>query len=319
MTLLGIIWNPEDTLFTLGPIQIKYYNSLWIAAFILGWNLMKNVFKKENKPTEKLDSLFVYTVLSIMLGARLGHVFFYDWAYYQNHLVEILLPIREQNNSSLFGIINGYAFTGFAGLASHGAALAAVIGLYLFSKKEKDISFLWLVDRIALPSAIGGAFVRLGNFFNSEINGKVVDESFIFATKFVRDHSDMSAYQALQTTGQPSVSRAYAALVNDPAYADILAQIPYRHPAQLYEAFAYALLFVIMYYVLYPKAELRNKPGFLFGTWLVGIFSARFIIEFFKKSQGGFEESLGLLTTGQWLSIIPVLLGTYLMIRKVKA
>ncbi|MCH1595458.1 MAG: prolipoprotein diacylglyceryl transferase, partial [Flavobacteriaceae bacterium] len=103
MTLLGIIWNPEDTLFTLGPIQIKYYNSLWIAAFILGWNLMKTVFKKENKPTEKLDSLFVYTVLSIMLGARLGHVFFYDWAYYQNHLVEILLPIREQKNSSLFG------------------------------------------------------------------------------------------------------------------------------------------------------------------------------------------------------------------------
>jgi phosphatidylglycerol:prolipoprotein diacylglycerol transferase len=246
-------------------------------------------------------------------------VFFYDWAYYQVHLIEILLPIREQNNSSLFGIINGYTFTGFAGLASHGAALAAVIGLYFFSRKEKKIPFLWLVDRIAIPSAIGGAFVRLGNFFNSEINGKVVDENFIFATKFVRDHSDMSAYQVLQTTGKSSVGSAYDALVNDPAYADILAQIPYRHPAQLYEAFAYALLFVIMYYVFYPKAELRNKPGFLFGTWLVGIFTARFIIEFFKKSQGGFEESLGLLTTGQWLSITPMLLGTYLMIRRVKA
>ncbi len=129
----------------------------------------------------------------------------------------------------------------------------------------------------------------------------------------------MSAYQALQATGQPSVSKAYTALVNDPAYADILAQIPYRHPAQLYEAFAYALLFVIMYYVLYPKESLRDKPGFLFGTWLVGIFTARFIIEFFKKSQGGFEESLGLLTTGQWLSIVPILVGTYLMIRKAEA
>jgi phosphatidylglycerol---prolipoprotein diacylglyceryl transferase len=318
MTLLGIVWNPEDTLFNLGPLQIKYYNSLWIAAFIVGWQLMKRIFTTEGKPIDKLDSLFVYSVVSIMLGARLGHVFFYDWAYYQHHLIEILLPIREQRNASLFGLINGYTFTGFTGLASHGAAVAAIIGLYLYSRKFKEIDFLWLVDRIAIPSAIGGAFVRLGNFFNSEINGKPVEEGFVFATKFVRDHDDLSAYNALQITGQSSVSNAYNAIVNDPAYSEILASIPYRHPVQLYEAVAYALLFVILFYVIYPKPHLRNKPGFLFGLWLVGIFSARFVLEYFKKSQGGFEESLGLLTTGQWLSIVPIIAGLALMFRKSK-
>ena len=104
---LGFNWNPDDTLFTLGFIQIKYYNLLWIASFILGWYLMKEIFKKEGRSLEKLDSLFVYCVVSIMLGARLGHVFFYDWDYYQNHLIEILLPIRESMDGNLFGLIPG--------------------------------------------------------------------------------------------------------------------------------------------------------------------------------------------------------------------
>ena len=128
MYFLGFDWNPEGTLFKLGFIQIKYYNLLWIAAFVLGWFIMKKIFLNEKKSMEKLDSLFIYTVVSIMLGARLGHVFFYDWEYYQDHLAEILLPIRESANSSLFGLINGYEFTGFTGLASHGATIAAIIG-----------------------------------------------------------------------------------------------------------------------------------------------------------------------------------------------
>ena len=257
MTILGIVWNPNDTLLNIGPLQLKYYNTMWIATFALGWYLMKRFFTDEEKPLDKLDSLFVYSVVSIILGARLGHVIFYDWAYYQNHLIEILLPIRENPRSSLFGLINGYQFTGFTGLASHGAATAAIIAFYLFSRKVKSLSFFWIVDRVAIVSAIGGAFVRIGNFFNSEINGKPTDEAFLFATKFVRDADDMPAYQAVSLTKELSADAAYKAIASDPAFSEILEAIPFRHPVQLYEAFAYLGIFALMYFVFYPNKKWR--------------------------------------------------------------
>ncbi|MEM9078461.1 MAG: prolipoprotein diacylglyceryl transferase [Bacteroidota bacterium] len=318
MFFLGFDWNPDGTLFKLGFIQIKYYNLLWIAAFVAGWFLMKKIFQKEEKSAEKLDSLFIYSVVSIMLGARLGHVFFYDWDYYKNHLVEILLPIRESANESLFGIINGYEFTGFTGLASHGATIAAIIGIWLYCRKWEDIKMLWLLDRMVVVSAIGACFVRLGNFFNSEINGKIVDGSFPLATRFIRDSDDMPSYKAMTLTGEKTPSAAYNAIENNPQFANILEVIPYRHPAQLYEAAGYLILFIILYQ-LYWKTDKSNKTGFLFGLFMVGLWTIRFFVEFVKKSQGGFEDSLGnTLSTGQWLSIPMILLGLYFMFRPTK-
>ena len=318
MFFLGFNWNPDDTLLKLGFIQIKYYNLLWIAAFVVGWFLMKKIFKKEDKSMEKLDSLFIYGVVSIMLGARLGHVFFYDWDYYKNHLVEILLPIRESANESLFGFINGYEFTGFTGLASHGATIAAILGVWLYCRKWKDIKMLWLLDRMVVVSAIGACFVRLGNFFNSEINGKTVDGSFALATRFIRDSDDMPAYKAMSLTSEKTSSAAYKAIETNPEFANILETIPYRHPAQLYEAVGYLVLFVILYQ-LYWKTDKGNKTGFLFGLFMVGLWTVRFFVEFVKKSQGGFEDSLGdVLSTGQWLSIPMILLGLYFMFRPTK-
>ncbi|MEW2923187.1 MULTISPECIES: prolipoprotein diacylglyceryl transferase [Flavobacteriaceae] len=318
MYFLGFNWNPEGTLFKLGFIQIKYYNLLWIAAFVVGWFIMKKIFQNEKKSMEKLDSLFIYTVVSIMLGARLGHVFFYDWAYYQNHLVEILLPIRENANESLFGIINGYEFTGFTGLASHGATIAAIIGVWLYCRKWEDINMLWLLDRLVIPSAIGACFVRLGNFFNSEINGKTVDESFFMATRFIRDSDDMPAYKAMALTKQQTENAAYKAIEHNPDFTSILESIPFRHPAQLYEAICYVFVFITLY-LLYWKTDKKDKTGYLFGLFMVLLFAVRFVVEFFKKSQGGFEESLGLLSTGQWLSIPMVIIGLYFMFRPIKS
>jgi prolipoprotein diacylglyceryl transferase len=318
MYFLGFNWNPEGTLFKLGFIQIKYYNLLWIAAFVVGWFIMKRIFQNEKKSMEKLDSLFIYTVVSIMLGARLGHVFFYDWAYYQNHLVEILLPIRENANESLFGIINGYEFTGFTGLASHGATIAAIIGVWLYCRKWEDINMLWLLDRLVIPSAIGACFVRLGNFFNSEINGKTVDESFFMATRFIRDSDDMPAYKAMALTKQQNANAAYKAIEHNPDFTSILESIPFRHPAQLYEAICYVFVFITLY-LLYWKTDKKDKTGYLFGLFMVLLFAVRFVVEFFKKSQGGFEESLGLLSTGQWLSIPMVIIGLYFMFRPIKS
>ena len=307
MHFLGFIWNPDETIFQIGVLQIKYYNLLWILAFVLGWYIMKRIFQNENISLVKLDSLFVYAVVSIMLGARLGHVLFYQSELFVDDPLSILLPIQTTPE---------FKFTGFAGLASHGAAIGGIIGLYLFSRKNKGMSVLWLLDRVTITCAIGGAFVRLGNFFNSEINGRVVDKSFAFATKFIRDSDDMPAYKAIQLTKEKTASAAYRALENNPDFSSVLESIPYRHPVQLYEAFGYLLVFVVMYFWMYWKTDLKKKEGFLFGFWLAVMWGPiRFILEFFKKSQGGFEGTWGTFSTGQWLSIPFVLIGLYLMFR----
>lgn len=318
MHFLGITWNPNETLFNIGFIQIKYYNLLWITAFALGWFLMKRIFTNEKKSVEQLDSLFIYTVLGTMLGARLGHVFFYDWAYYSNHLLEILLPIRESDTGSLiFGLIDGYEFTGFTGLASHGAIIGIIISTYLYTRKHEGFNLLWVFDRMTIPFAIGAFCVRLGNFFNSEINGKVVDENFIFATKFIRDSDDLHPSKALGVTQEKTLNAAYDAIENNPQFSQYLAEIPYRHPAQLYEGVCYIFIFILLYY-LYWKTDKKNKAGYLFGLFLVLLWTVRFFVEFVKKSQGGFEESLGLLSTGQWLSIPFILIGLFLMFKPSK-
>ncbi|MEM1256896.1 MAG: prolipoprotein diacylglyceryl transferase [Bacteroidota bacterium] len=305
MHFLGFIWNPDETIFQIGFIQIKYYNLSWILAFVLGWYLMKRIFQNENKSMAQLDSLFVYGVVSIMMGARLGHVIFYQSELFTEDPLSILLPIQT---------VPEFKFTGFAGLASHGAAILGVIGLYMFTRKQKDISLLWLLDRVVMTCSIGGAFVRLGNFFNSEINGKEVEESFFMATKFVRDA--ISPSEVLRITKEQSVNVAYKALETNPDFTSYLEAIPYRHPVQLYEAMGYLIVFLIMYYWMYRKTDLPKKEGFLFGFWLVTMWGPiRFILEYFKRSQGGFEESWGTFTTGQWLSIPFVLIGLYLMFR----
>ena len=314
MYFLSFIWNPNETLFKIGFLQIKYYNLLWIVAFALGWFIMKRIFFNEKKSVEQLDSLFIYTVLATMLGARLGHVFFYDWAYYKNHIAEILLPIRESAGETLFGIINGYECTGFTGLASHGAAIGVIIGMYLYTRKHREFKILWVLDRVVIPVALGAFCVRLGNFFNSEINGKVTDESFIFATKFIRDSDDMHPSKALGITKEKTVNAAYDAIATKAEFSEYLAQIPYRHPAQLYEGVCYIFVFLLLYY-LYWKTDKKNKAGYLFGLFLVLLWTVRFFVEFVKKSQGGFEESLGLLSTGQWLSIPFIFIGLYFMFK----
>lgn len=317
MYFLGITWNLDDTLFKIGFIQIKYYNLLWIAAFAVGWYIMKKIFLREKKTVEQLDSLFIYTVLATMLGARLGHVFFYDWPYYKSHLLEILLPIRESANGTLLGFIEGYEFTGFTGLASHGATIGIIVAMYLYVRKYPEFKVLWLFDRLTIPAAIGCFFIRLGNFFNSEIVGKTVDKSFIFATRFVRNSDDLSSGEALQITKAKTVNVAYKLIENNPKFSEVLEIIPYRHPAQLYEGVGYIFVFIIVYY-LYWKTDKKDKPGFLFGTFLVLLWSIRFFVEYVKERQNSLDESMELLSIGQWLSIPFVIIGLYFMFRPTK-
>lgn len=171
---------------------------------------------------------------------------------------------------------NYYKFIGFQGLASHGGTIGVLIALGLYCKKFKT-NFLWLLDRIAIVGPIVGAFIRLGNFMNSEIYGKPTNGNW--GVVFQRD--------------------------------DL---IP-RHPTQLYEAFSYLLIFGILMYI-YRNKNIKKPNGLIFGLCLVLVFLARFIIEFFKENQVGFEDSMT-INMGQILSIPFIIIGLILMfIRK---
>jgi len=298
-----IIWNPSEGI-DLGFFVVRYYSLMFVIAFGLGWYIMKRIFERENESLEKLDSLFIWTVLATLLGARLGHVFFYDWEYYSNHLSEILLPFR---------FTPSFEFTGFQGLASHGAAIAIIVAMYYFSKKVMKRPLLWVLDRVVIPVASGAIFVRIGNFFNSEIIGHETDSAF--GIRFVRDQ--FSARDAVTQTQIQNPNEAYHAIVTNPKFSTLLQQVPARHPAQLYEAICYVFVFAILFF-LYWRTSVRERLGFLFGMFLVLLWSVRFAVEYVKESQGGIEEYLGLFSTGQWLSIPFILIGLYFIFNSEK-
>jgi prolipoprotein diacylglyceryl transferase len=229
---------------------------------------LKKIYIKEGKNVALLEPFLVHMVLGTIIGARLGEVLFYNWEYFQNNLLEIFLPIKIDDS--------GWKFIGFRGLSSHGATVGIIISIIIYKIKYKYDSVLWIFDRLVIAVAIGGMFVRVGNFFNSEIVGKFTNSDYgiIFLNR-----------------------------------GDNLP----RHPAQLYEAFGYLILFILLI-LIYNKSLLSHKKGFIFGFFLTILFTIRFIVEFVKESQGGIEENLGILATGQWLSIPFVFLGGLLMI-----
>jgi prolipoprotein diacylglyceryl transferase len=295
-----MIWNPSEGI-NIGFFTIRYYSLMFVIAFGLGWYIMKHIFKKENEPIEKLDTLFIWTVVATLLGARLGHVFFYEWEYYQNNPSEILLPFRFNPE---------FEFTGFQGLASHGAAIGVIIAMYFYSTKVIKRPMLWVLDRVVIPVASGAVFVRIGNFFNSEIYGHVTSKDNFYGVKFVREDEFWNSHSLSQITNTVNKNDAFNLIQNDTKFADILNQIPYRHPAQLYEAGLYIFVFLILF-VLYWKTETAEKHGLLFGYFLILLWSVRFVVEYVKVSQGGIEETFGLFSTGQWLSVPFILVGIY--------
>jgi len=277
MIFLKIQWTPSETLFKIGDFGIHYYSLMFVIAFSLGYYIIKNIYQKENVKTEYIEPLLIYVVISTLLGARLGEVFFYNWDYYSNHLLEVLLPIREREGETFFfGIFSDYEFIGFRGLASHGASIGIIIGLYLYQRKYKFKPLLWVLDRLSIPVSLGAGFIRIGNFFNSEIVGNYTGNNFgvIFSNR---------------------------------------GEILPRHPAQLYEAIGYFCLFFLLKY-FYNKGIAENK-GYIFGMFLSILFTIRFIVEFVKESQGGFESVLTLLSTGQWLSIPLIITGLFFIFR----
>ncbi len=300
MHVLKFDWNPITGIDIVGNFKLHFYSLMWIVAFILGLSIMKRIFKREKVSLEYLDPLFIYTVLATMLGARLGHVLFYQSELISQDFFSIFLPFRFKG---------GFEFTGFQGLASHGAAIGIIIGMYLYRKKYKYKSLLWILDRVVITVASGAVFIRSGNFINSEIIGKVSGD-FPLGVRFIQDFFHEKT--AIRETGINNAQKAYDAIANNPQFADLLEKVPYRHPAQLYESFCYIFVFLALWY-FYSKTPKKDQTGFLFGLFLVLLWTVRFVIEFFKEPQG--EEYINWfnLNTGQWLSIPFVLIGLYFM------
>jgi len=298
MYLLQFDWNPLTGIDIVGNFKIHFYSLMWIVAFVLGWHIMKRIFKRDKINIEYLDPLFIYTVLATMLGARLGHVIFYQSELFSQDFFSVFLPFRFNPK---------FEFTGFSGLASHGAAIGIIIGMYLYRKKYNYKSLMWILDRVVISVASGAVFIRIGNFINSEIIGKVTDSPL--GVRFIQD--EYGKAQITKLTGIQNPKKAYQAVTNNPDFQNLLEAVPFRHPAQLYESFCYVFVFLILVY-FYAKTNKGEQTGFLFGLFLVLLWTVRFFVEFVKEAQN-IERSDWLLNTGQWLSIPFILIGLYFM------
>lgn len=246
-------FSPE--IFSIGFLSIRWYGLLFAITFVVGYQIMQHIYKREGKPVADLDGLAIYVVLGTIIGARLGHCLFYAPDYYLANPFE-MLKIWE------------------GGLASHGGAIGILVAIWLFSRKKKNYSFLWIVDRVVIVVALGGLFIRTGNFVNSEVYGLPTDVPWavVFA---LRDN------------------------------------LP-RHPTQIYEALTYFSIFILLF-TIYKKSKPLPKDGLLFGIFLVLVFTSRFFWEFLKEVQSDFEHSLP-IDMGQILSIPFILLGIVMII-----
>lgn len=264
-----IHWSTDPEIIKLfGVFPLTYYGLLFTAGIGLAYYVAMRIYQRENIPAEHFDRLALYMVLGTVIGARLGHFLFYQPEYLWKAPLEVFLPIAKVNGS--------YQFDGYRGLASHGAAIGIIIAVILYCRKTK-LDFLWVADRLAIVVPLPCAFIRMGNFMNSEIIGKPTGGDYGIV------------FQLIDT-------------------------LP-RHPAQLYEATVYLLIFVIIAVVYRSNA----KPnGFIFGISLILLCSARFGIEFFKEEQVAFEQGM-MLNMGQWLSVPFILAGAALAVFKGKS
>jgi len=251
-----IYWNVSPDILRIGGFSLRWYGVLFAVLFALGYLMGKWIMRIEHKDERNLDKLLVYLILGTIIGARLGHCFFYEPGYYLRHPVEILEVWK-------------------GGLASHGGALGVLAALYLYARHHRDHPLMWLLDRVVVPTALGGALIRLGNLFNSEILGDPTHVPWAFV--FLRVDS-----------------------------------VP-RHPAQLYEAMAYLMIFSGLFFI-YRRLQARTPPGLLVGIFLCQCLCCSFLIEFVKERQAAYEQHLP-LSVGQMLSIPFVLAGLVLIWR----
>lgn len=207
--ILNVIpWSPNPVLFKLGSFEIRYYSLFFALGFILGYMIIRRLVIKENENPDLLDQFLIYVVVGTIIGARLGHCIFYDWDYFSQHPLEIILPVQFEPE---------FRFTGYRGLASHGGGIGIILALILLARKQKK-SVFWYMDKLAVVVPLAGMFIRLGNLMNSEIVGEPTSLPWAFQ------------FELMDPEGGK----------HDPMEP--------RHPTQLYEAISYLMIFGFMFW-----------------------------------------------------------------------
>lgn len=301
MTPLFINWEPAVEAFSIGPVSVRWYSLCWCAGLLAAYLIVQRLYKQQKIEEEKFEPLFFYCFVGVLVGARLGHCIFYEPGYYLTSgtgFIEMLVPFHKMADGS-------WRFTGYEGLASHGGTIGLILAMMLYWRRMQ-LPPLVVMDNIAIAVPLTACLIRLGNLMNSEIVGKTTDVPWAFIF-----HSRESLVDGIA--------------------------VP-RHPAQLYEAIAYLLFFVVGI-LIYSRWLQKNNTttattknataakatvaisspiavgtGFYFGLCLATIFIFRFFVEFLKKEQVDFEQGM-LLYMGQILSIPFALLGIWCMVR----
>lgn len=356
-TLTYIIWNANPEIFTLPipfldkELTLRWYGLFFALGFLITQQILYYIFKKEGKPEKDVDTLTIYMVIATVVGARLGHVLFYEPEKYLAHPLDIL-KVWE------------------GGLASHGGAIGILFALWLYSRKKKPgQNYLQTLDRIVILVALVGAMIRFGNLMNSEIIGKPTESGYgiVFArnvTEVLKSDGSIKSVQYTkndslpangglqpikillefeknETSNSDTYNRYMRSRVEDELTSNLYVQehivqsgpldyklvqdetgtyfgiintyaVP-RHPGQLYESISCFILFVFLFW-LWTKYQPLVPEGRLFGIFLIVCFGLRIVWELFKENQVDFENSLP-LNMGQILSIPLVLAGFYFLIR----
>jgi len=351
-----VVWSPNPAVFPSFE-RLRWYSLLFAMGFIISQQIMFYIYRKEGEAEKLVDRLTIYMVLATIIGARLGHVLFYEPEKYLSNPIDIL-KVWE------------------GGLASHGAAVAILFALYLYARKVPSQSYLWVVDRIVIVVAMVGAMIRIGNLMNSEIGGKPTgsDSGFVFA----RDAEEIletmripvlsvDAYKpenrSAELTGNGIVPVNFdiriekggfseadlrTALETDVKYVltrfrssqKYLAESPesplnfdlmdkgdhylatiYTFGIARYPTQIYeAVTYFIIFlflYFMWQKYKSRLPDGLFLGLFLISVFGMRFVWEFLKENQVEFEENLT-FNMGQALSIPLVIGGLILVILALK-
>ena len=281
-----IPWNVDPVLFEFGPFfgfgpwSVRWYGLLWAVGIYLCYLVQIKLYKNEGCPPEWADMIFIWMTLGVIIGARLGHCWFYEW-HYTDDPVQLFawnLHYRNPYIEHPFQLLRIWE----GGLSSHGGAIGLIVAAWLLNKfhlskqPKYHTSLIWIFDRLVIGVCITATLIRLGNLMNSEIYGNPTTLPWGFI--FYRD-------------GQ-----------TEPC-----------HPTQIYEMI-YCITAFIVTWLMYWKGQCYRRQGLIFGVFLLIVFVTRFLLEFIKLDQEAFEQNL-VLNMGQWLSIPFIIWGIYLIVR----
>jgi len=282
----AFIWNIDPTIVTLGPLQLRYYGILFGLTLLIGYWLFQKQLARYGYPEKIAEQYLIWGVLGVIVGARLVHCFFYEPDYYLSNPGEI---------------IKGWK----GGIASHGATRGLFLTAIWFIRKHK-MPFVKLGDAIVFAAAVGATLVRIGNFMNSEIVGRIADVSW--GVKFLRNPDDLDIARKAAAAAGVTCERGD---INC-----LIAYWPVRYPSQLFEALGGLTVLAVLLLTVYLLKG-KNRPGIFSGIFLTLYFTFRFFIEFIKEFQE--EYRIGAtLTMGQWLSLPFIAIGLWFLIRALR-